>query len=799
MFALSTNKTIIQMKNIKAKISLLAAMIAGSVAAQTNNYVPLVREGVRWTYTVQTEVDGVKYTRNVTEWFSGDTVIAGKAYKKLYRQEPHYVTGDSSMPVGCARETDKVVYAIIFDYQQSSSLNIVPGKEFTLYDFSSPYVNCSRNLSLKSESEETIGGVSRKVYSFGVPDGATGEYIKLVDGIGCVSNADLSAGELLDPSSMKSFEKSMLCSVEENGVDIYHGPGYGNVGGISSNGILYEVSDNDSRTVAAVGYAQTDSKSAGAVGLLDTVQLGSVHYPERLTFSVSTVKERSFEDYDATQMVLLGSNVAVVGDSAFIGSVVSCMSLPGKVKSIGSSAFENCANLKRVTLPESLATIGTNAFKGTPLKAIYNCSATPKDVPADAFANVDKASCHLYVPKGSLDAYKAAPVWKEFIVEEGTDAVPLVREGVKWKYNVHRFVSGSYSGEYTLNEEFRGDTIINGITYKKLYATPYETLDAAEQPVAFMRQDGRVVYGRYANEYPEPSYVIDAGNGESMFYNFANPSSQRLAVDSVFTTSIADTECLTYQTGIDIRIIEGYGIDGAMAGDLYNPGIAIPTTWGSERTLSLNTIEENGTEIYRGSAYSATPLWINANGVCYKKVSVQANCLAAYFDDSLGELEGNQVKIGSSFSIEDHPFAITEIADDAFAGKTTVDYLEIPASVTSVGARAFSGTGLKTIYNRSVEPQPVGEGAFSGVDKAACKLYVPAGSVDAYKAAPVWKEFLIAAETAGMDAAEAQAKTVERIQYVSPSGVVSATPQPGINIVVTRYTDGSRAVAKQLH
>ncbi len=788
-----------KMKNIKAKISLFTAIIACSAAAQTSNYVPLVREGVKWTYNVQTDVDGVRYTRNVAEWFRGDTVIGGKTYKKLYRQEPHNVSCDTLRPVGCAREEGKVVHAIIFDYLQSSSLNITPGKEFKLYDFSNPYIDCSRNLSLKSESEEVIGSVSRKVYSFGVPYGATGEYIKLVEGIGCVSNADLSAGELLDPSSMKSFEKAMLCCVEENGVDVYHGPGYGNASGISCSGILYEVSDNSSHTVAAVGYAKTGAEVAGAVGMPDTVQLGSVHYPERHTFSVSAVRKRSFENFNAAQMVLLGNNVSVVGDSAFIGSAVSRMVLPDKVESVGKSAFENCTGLERVTLPESLATIGLNAFKGTALKAIYNCSATPKDVPADAFAGIDKGTCHLYVPQGSLNSYKAAPVWKEFIVEEGTDAVPLVREGVKWKYRVNRFISGSYIAEYTLNEEFRGDTVINGITYKKLYVTPYEALDVAtEKPVAFMRQDGRAVYGLYADEFPAQSYVIDVGNGKSMFYNFANPTAQNIVVDNTCLTTIGGQECLTYESGACTRIIEGYGIDGYMAGDLYNPGIAVPTTWGNERILTLNTIEENATEIYRGAAYSAKPLWINVNGVCYKKGSAQADCLAVYSDDSICELEGHQVKIAPSFSIEGHPFAVTEIADDAFAGKAGVDYLEIPVSVTSVGARAFSGTGLKNIYNRSAVPQQVGNGAFSGVDKAACKLYVPAGSVEAYKAAPVWKEFFVAGEAAGIDTAVAPAKTVDRIEYVSPTGVVGSTPVQGINIVITRYTDGSRTVSKQL-
>ena len=83
-----------------------------------------------------------------------------------------------------------------------------------------------------------------------------------------------------------------------------------------------------------------------------------------------------------------------------------------------------------------------------------------------------------------------------------------------------------------------------------------------------------------------------------------------------------------------------------------------------------------------------------------------------------------------------------------------------------------------TIYNRSAVPQPVGEGAFAGVDKSACRLYVPQGSVEAYKAAPEWKDFIINPEFTGVDQNVA-AKAVTGVTYISPSGVKSAQPQPG--------------------
>lgn len=386
------------------------------------------------------------------------------------------------------------------------------------------------------------------------------------------------------------------------------------------------------------------------------------------------------------------------------------------------------------------------------------------------------------------------------VAAQSSSYVPLVREGVTWKYRANQDIMSSYLAQYIVKEAFIGDTVINGVTYKKLYATPYETIDVAvEKPVAFMRQDGRQVYGLYANDVTgEPCCVKDMPNGEKMFYDFANPANLGYHVDSTCYTSIAGHECLTYAVRMSepTRLIEGYGIDGA--GDLSFPGTPIESG-GFKRYFSLSSVEEGGKEVLRGKWYIADGISVSTeHGVNYKKASTGANCLAAFTCDSLLPLSGSQVKIASSLKLENHPFAVTEIADDAFAGKSAVNYLEIPASVTRVGARAFSGTSLATIYNRSAVPQSVGEGAFAGVDKSACRLYVPQGSVEAYKAAPEWKDFIINPEYTGVGQNVA-AKAVAGVDYISPSGVKSAQPQPGVNIVVTTYTDGSRTVSKQLH
>lgn len=39
----------------------------------------------------------------------------------------------------------------------------------------------------------------------------------------------------------------------------------------------------------------------------------------------------------------------------------------------------------------------------------------PPTCKSDCFWNVDKSACTLYVPKGSLEAYKKAYTWKDFV------------------------------------------------------------------------------------------------------------------------------------------------------------------------------------------------------------------------------------------------------------------------------------------------------------------------------------------------------------------------------------------------
>ena len=88
------------------------------------------------------------------------------------------------------------------------------------------------------------------------------------------------------------------------------------------------------------------------------------------------------------------------------------------------------------------------------------------------------------------------------------------------------------------------------------------------------------------------------------------------------------------------------------------------------------------------------------------------------------------------------PEGVASIMMFTFLKCTNLTSITIPASVKSIEKWAFEGSGLTELIVRAVVP-PVVEydhfSRFSGVDKSI-PVYVPAESIEAYRAAECWKE-----------------------------------------------------------
>ena len=90
--------------------------------------------------------------------------------------------------------------------------------------------------------------------------------------------------------------------------------------------------------------------------------------------------------------------------------------IPNSVTSIGEYAFYECTGLTSVTIPNSVTNIEYGAFWGcTGLEKIESLAETPPTCGSYVFYNVDKNKCVLSVPEKSINAYKTAYGWKDFL------------------------------------------------------------------------------------------------------------------------------------------------------------------------------------------------------------------------------------------------------------------------------------------------------------------------------------------------------------------------------------------------
>ncbi len=131
---------------------------------------------------------------------------------------------------------------------------------------------------------------------------------------------------------------------------------------------------------------------------------------------VSNIGNYAFFRCSSLTSITIGSSVTSIGRDAFSGcSSLRSVIIPNSVTDIGYGAFYGCDNLASVTIGHSVTNIGHGAFMDCfGLTEIINYQEIPQMINSYVFAGVGQTTCTLLVPAGSVEAYRAADVWKGF-------------------------------------------------------------------------------------------------------------------------------------------------------------------------------------------------------------------------------------------------------------------------------------------------------------------------------------------------------------------------------------------------
>lgn len=130
--------------------------------------------------------------------------------------------------------------------------------------------------------------------------------------------------------------------------------------------------------------------------------------------SVTNIGRYAFSWCTNLTNTIIPNSVTNIEDWAFMDcSSFTSIVIPNSVISIGSQGFQFCTSLTSVTIGSGITSIGENGFnRCSGLTSVTIEAILPPSLGNNAFN--DTNSCPIYVPSGSVSAYKAASGWNKY-------------------------------------------------------------------------------------------------------------------------------------------------------------------------------------------------------------------------------------------------------------------------------------------------------------------------------------------------------------------------------------------------
>lgn len=445
--------------------------------------------------------------------------------------------------------------------------------------------------------------------------------------------------------------------------------------------------------------------------------------------------------YALKEVTLTGCSASqTIGDEAFL----YCYTLSDfdftqltALSSIGARAFSSTDLTGAITFSSSINQLGEGAFSWCKQISSVNFSnSSLTTVSAQTFANCEKLQKVDFSGCSSLntlsnDAFESCPSLKEIVIDNGfyksQDGVlytadmatlmlyPASKEDASFTIpdDVKTILSNAFDSNSSLIEL----TIPASVTNIKRYAiSGYKIIVhlLAEQPIGLSEDiglTGALVY--------VPKGSLDAYKEATIWKDYTLLEEGAEGI-TIHLESAGSLKAKLVEQGIETNTIQELTITGPMNSSDIKAIQQMKVL--TKCDLSEASIEENSIpyEAFKSSIHLRNiTLPYNINNI-YDYAFSRTNIASVDFANT----------------------SLSSIGYYAFQGCPITGDLVFPATLNYIGDRAFDAATVSSIKLKSIEMVRLGNGAvFESVDKSTCKVYVPKGLGDAYKADNYWSVF----------------------------------------------------------
>ena len=378
--------------------------------------------------------------------------------------------------------------------------------------------------------------------------------------------------------------------------------------------------------------------------------------------------------------VTIPNSVTSIGDRAFINcSSLTSITIPSSVTSIGSYAFYNCSGFTSITIPDEVTSIGSYAFYGCSGLTSITISSSVTSIGEYAFKDCTK----LYIVN-NLSGLN---------ITKGSSNCGWV----------------GYYAHLIISEEFLDEKIeeLDGVVYYKESANSYKAAylaDTAKTSITLDENTTEICYKASYNCGSLTSITIPSSVtsiGDSAFYNCRNLTTVTFGANSQLSrigshaffgcsslTSVTIPNSVTsigssafYNCSSITSVTIGSGVTSIGDQAFYNC-LALAEVYNrSALTITERTTDKGYVAYYAEVVYSGdtinTPTKIEEiDRVKYYKESDTSYIALKCID-----------KTKTTINLDSRT---TKIRQDAFSGCINLTSITIPNSVTSIGDYAFN-------------------------------------------------------------------------------------------------------------